>query len=59
MNQIIQQAQLEKLLRLPVEVRPEALKAAIAGGWKNIQDIREKRGTGKKKFDPRDPETWD
>ena len=59
MNQIIQQAQLEKLLRLPAEVRPEALKAAIAGGWKNIQDIREKRGTGKKKFDPRNPETWD
>ena len=59
MNEIIQQAQLEKLLRLPAEVRPEALKAAIAGGWKNIQDIREKRGTGKKKFDPRDPETWD
>ena len=41
MNEIIQQAQLEKLMRLPAEVRRDALKAAIAGGWKNIQDIRE------------------
>ena len=52
MNQIIQQAQLEKLLRLPAEVRRNALKAAIAGGWKNIQDIREsgpvKRKSGRK-----------
>lgn len=52
MNQIIQQAQLEKLLRLPAEVRRDALKAAIAGGWKNIQDIREsgpvKRKGGRK-----------
>lgn len=52
MNQIIQQAQLEKLLRLPADVRRDALKAAIAGGWKNIQDIREsgpvKRKSGRK-----------
>ena len=52
MNEIIQQAQLDKLLRLPAEVRRDALKAAIAGGWKNIQDIREsgpvKRKSGRK-----------
>ena len=52
MNEIIQQAQLEKLLRLPADVRRDALKAAIAGGWKNIQDIREsgpvKRKNGRK-----------
>lgn len=52
MNEIIQQAQLEKLLRLPAEVRRDALRAAIAGGWKNIQDIREsgpvKRKGGRK-----------
>lgn len=40
MNVFVKQAQLEKLLRLPPEIRKEALKAAIAGGWKNIQDIR-------------------
>lgn len=53
MNEIIQQAQLEKLLRLPADVRRDALKAAIAGGWKNIQDIREsgpvKRKSGRNK----------
>ena len=52
MNEIIQQAQLEKLLRLPADVRRDALKAAIAGGWKHIQDIREsgpvKRKSGRK-----------
>ena len=55
MNEIIQQAQLEKLLRLPAEVRRDALKAAIAGGGKNIQDIREsgpvKRKGGRNKPD--------
>ena len=55
MNEIIQQAQLEKLLRLPADVRRDALKAAIAGGWKNIQDIREsgpvKRKGGRNKPD--------
>lgn len=59
MNQIIQQAQLEKLLRLPAEVRRDALKAAIAGGWKNIQDIREsgpvKRKSGRNKPDIAEP----
>lgn len=55
MNEIIQQSQLERLLRLPADVRRDALKAAIAGGWKNIQDIREsgpvKRKSGKNKPD--------
>ena len=59
MNEIIQQAQLEKLMRLPAEVRRDALKAAIAGGWKNIQDIREsgpvKRKGGRNKPDIAEP----
>ena len=59
MNEIIQQSQLERLLRLPAEVRRDALKAAIAGGWKNIQDIREsgpvKRKGGRNKHDIAEP----
>ena len=46
---LARQAQLERLLRLPAEIRVDALRAAIAGTWKNIQDIRESApGSGKR-----------
>lgn len=46
---LVRQAQLERLLRLPAEIRVDALRAAIAGTWKNIQDIRESApGSGKR-----------
>jgi len=41
MNMIVQERQLEKLLRLPESIRAEALKLAIDSQWKNICDIRE------------------
>ena len=46
---LARQAQLERLLWLPAEIRVDALRAAIAGTWKNIQDIRESApGSGKR-----------
>ena len=50
---LVRQAQLERLLRLPAEIRVDALRAAIAGTWKNIQDIRESApGSGKREEEP-------
>lgn len=53
MPPLSRQAQLERLLRLPAEIRVDALRAAIAGTWKNIQDIREGApGSGKREEEP-------
>lgn len=59
MNPIVREAQLANLLRVPAEYRLVSLQKAVAGGWKNINDVsKDERRTDKKKFDPMDPSTF-
>lgn len=54
-----QQMQLERLIRLPEDIRLEAVRSAIAGGWKNINDIRGGNGRTHGKRADNSPEVFE
>jgi len=59
MGDIMREAQLMNLLRVPAEYRLPSLQKAVAGGWKNVCDVSKDEKRGKeKKFDASDPSTF-